>query len=84
LKGLIDLVDCDSLALQQDERYASDLSDEEFALVRPLLPAAKPCGRKPTDPRAILNALFYLVRAGCTWRYLPNDFPPFTPVQNRF
>jgi len=66
------------------ERYASDLSDEEFALVQPLLPASKPRGRKPTEPRAILNALFYLVRAGCPWRYLPKDFPPFTTVQNRF
>jgi transposase len=66
------------------ERYASDLSDAEFALVAPLLPARKPCGRKSTDPRAILNALFYLVRAGCPWRYLPKDFPPFTTVQNRF
>ena len=65
-------------------RYATDLSDQEFALVQPLLPASKPCGRKPTDPRAILNALFYLVRAGCPWRYLPKDFPPFTTVQNRF
>jgi transposase len=66
------------------ERYASDLSDAEFALIAPLLPAPKPCGRKPTDPRVILNALFYLVRAGCPWRYLPKDFPPFTTVQNRF
>jgi hypothetical protein len=46
------------------ERYASDLSDEEFALIEPLLPRAKPRGRKPTDPRRILNALFYLVRTG--------------------
>jgi transposase len=66
------------------ERYASDLSDEEFALVQPLLPARKPSGRKPTDPRTILNALFYLIRTGCPWRYLPKDFPPFTTVQNRF
>jgi transposase len=66
------------------QRYASDLSDAEFALLEPLLPARKPCGRKPTDARAILNALFYLVRAGCPWRYLPKDFPPFTTVQNRF
>jgi transposase len=66
------------------QRYASDLSDEEFALVQPLLPVPRPSGRKPTDPRAILNAFFYLVRAGCPWRYLPKDFPPFTTVQNRF
>jgi transposase len=66
------------------ECYASDLSDKEFALVQPLLPTPKATGRKPTDPRAILDVLFYLVRAGCPWRYLPKDFPPFTTVQNRF
>jgi transposase len=65
-------------------RYSSDLSDAEFALIAPLLPAAKACGRKRTDPRIILNALFYLVRAGCPWRLLPKDFPPFTTVQNQF
>jgi transposase len=65
-------------------RYASDLSDEEFALIEPLLPPAKTRGRKPTDPRVTLNALFYLVRVGCPWRYLPTDFLPFTTVQNRF
>jgi transposase len=66
------------------ERYASDLSDQEFALIRPLLPDPKPLGRKPTDARSILNALFYMIRCGCPWRYLPKDFPPFTTVQNRF
>ncbi len=66
------------------ERYASDLSDESFALVQPLLPVRKPSGRRPTDPRVILDAMFYLIRAGCPWRYLPRDFPPFTTVQNRF
>ena len=66
------------------ERYASDLSDEEFALISPLLPAASRRGRKRTDPRIILNALFYLIRAGCPWRYLPKDFPAFTTVQNQF
>jgi transposase len=66
------------------ERYASDLSDQEYALIQPLLPAPKPVGRKPTDARSILNALFYMIRCGCPWRYLPKDFPPFTTVQNRF
>lgn len=66
------------------ERYATDLSNAEFALVAPLLPPAKRRGRKPTDDRTILNALFYLIRAGCPWRLLPKCFPPFTTVQNRF
>jgi putative transposase len=65
-------------------RYSSDLSDAEYALIEPLLPAPHRRGRKPTDSRIILNALFYLLRAGCPWRFLPKDFPPFTTVQNRF
>ena len=66
------------------ERYSSDLSDEEFALIFPLLPAPKRRGRKRRCAREILNALFYLIRSGCPWRLLPKDFPPFTTVQNRF
>ncbi len=66
------------------DRYASDLSDEEFVLIDPVLPAPTRRGRKPTDARSILNALFYMIRCGCPWRYLPKDFPPFTTVQNRF
>jgi transposase len=66
------------------DRYSSDMSDEEFEWVAPLLPASKKRGRKPTDFRVILNAVFYMVRGGCRWRLLPKDFPPFTTVQNRF
>src|SRR5271154_2088120 len=65
-------------------RYSSDMSEAEFALIAPLLPPHKRRGRKPTDPQAILNAIFYMIRCGCPWRYLPKDFPPFTTVQNRF
>ena len=65
-------------------RYSTDMSDAEFSLILPLLPALKTRGRKRTDPRIILNALFYLTRAGCPWRLLPKDFPPFTTVQNQF
>jgi len=65
-------------------RYSSDMSEAEFALIEPLLPPPKRRGRKPTDPQVILNAMFYLIRCGCPWRYLPKDFPPFTTVQNRF
>jgi transposase len=60
------------------------MSDAEVALIGPLLPPPKRRGRKPTDALIVLNALFYLIRAGCPWRYLPKDFPPFTTVQNRF
>ena len=66
------------------DRYSSDLSDAEFALIAPFFPGPKRRGRKPRDLREILNAVFYLLRAGCPWRMLPKDFPPFTTVQNRF
>jgi len=66
------------------ERYSSDMSEAEFALIAPLLPAPKKRGRKPTDAQHILNAIFYMIRCGCPWRLLPKDFPPYTTVQNRF
>ena len=53
-------------------------------MIFPLLPTRKRRGRRPTCAREILNALFYLIRSGCPWRFLPKDFPPFTTVQNRF
>lgn len=65
-------------------RYSSDMSDEEFALVAPLLPKRKKRGRRPTPSRVVLDAMFYMIRTGCPWRMLPRDFPPFTTVQNRF
>jgi transposase len=46
-------------------RCASDMSEAELALIAPLMPPSKRRGRKPTDARIILNALFYLIRCGC-------------------
>jgi transposase len=66
------------------ERHTGDLSDEEYALIEPLPPQPKRRGRKPTLARTILNAIFYLARCACPWRYMPKDFPPHTTVQNRF
>ena len=65
------------------KRYTSDLSDEEYAVIGPLLPQPKRRGRKPTSARTIWNAIFYLARCACPWRYMPKDFPPYTTVQNR-
>jgi putative transposase len=48
------------------QRYASDLTDEAFALIGPMLPPAKNGGRRPaTDLRIVLNAILYLLRTGC-------------------
>ena len=66
-------------------RYPSDLTDEEWAVVAPLIPPARPGGRKrDTDMRAVVNALMYILSTGCQWRALPKDFPPRGTVYNYF
>jgi putative transposase len=67
-------------------RYGSDLTDAEWARLEPLIPAATPGGRpRKTDMRAAMNAILYLLRTGCPWRYLPSDgFPPRSTVYNIF
>jgi putative transposase len=65
--------------------YPTDLSDAEFACLAPLLPPPKPRGRPWKHPvREVLDALFYLVRAGCQWRLLPREFPPWQTVSHWF
>jgi putative transposase len=65
--------------------YPSDLTDEQWAILQPLIPAARPGGRpRKTDMRRVLDALFYVTRQGCTWRALPHDFPPWKTVYNYF
>jgi len=65
--------------------YPSDLSDPEWELLKPLLPAVKRRGRKRTvDLREIVNAIFYVLRTGCAWDYLPHDFPPSDTVYGYF
>ncbi len=66
-------------------RYASDLTDEEWKLIAPHLPPAKPLGRRrATDLRQAVNAMLYLLTTGCQWRLLPKQFPPYTTVQRFF
>jgi len=65
--------------------YPSDLADREWNLIKPLLPRAKPGGRpRATDLRMVLNAIFYLDRTGCAWRYLPREYPPWETVYGYF
>lgn len=66
-------------------RYPTDLTDEEWERVRPLLPRPAKRGRPPsTDQREMLNAIRYLARAGCGWRMLPVQFGPWQTVHWRF
>jgi putative transposase len=62
------------------QRYETDLTDEQFALLEPFLPRPKRTGRPPADLRQVLNGILYLVRTGCQWRLLPKDFPPWSTV----
>ena len=61
--------------------YPSDLTDAEWALLAPFIPAALPGGRpRSTDIREVLDAIFYLLRGGCAWRLLPHEFPKWQTV----
>ena len=65
--------------------YPTDLSDEQWKLLEPMLPPACLRGRKRTvDLREVVNAILYLLRSGCAWRYLPHDFPKWTTVYYYF
>jgi len=64
-----------------DKRYASDLSDQEFDILAPLVAQKEGSGKQRTvNIREILNAIFYRLRTGCQWRMLPTDFPPWNHV----
>ena len=59
-----------------------DLSDEEWAVLEPLMPKARKSGR--ADDRKIMNAIFYVLRTGMPWRDLPERYGPYTTAYNRF
>ena len=66
-------------------RYASDLTDAEWALLEPLMPAPSAIGRpRETDLRLVANAILYMASTGCQWRQLPREFPPYSTVQGYF
>jgi transposase len=66
-------------------RYPSDLTDEEFALVEPLIPPSKRGGNKRhVSVREVLNGLMYILSTGCQWRAIPKDLPPRSTVHDYF
>lgn len=61
--------------------YPSDLTDAQWAAIAPMIPDAAPGGRpRKADKREIVEAILYILRAGCAWRLLPHDFPPWQTV----
>lgn len=66
-------------------RYPSDLTDEEWAGIEPLIPPAKRGGRRRSvDLREVVQGLLYMLETGCQWRHLPKDFPPRSTVWEYF
>ena len=66
-------------------RYRTDLTDAQWRMLAPLIPAPKPGGRPAIHQRReLLNAMLYWLRAGCAWRLLPHDLPPWQTVYHYF
>ena len=65
--------------------YPSDLTDDQWELLAPLLPPPRPGGRpRSVDLREVVDAMLYLLRTGCPWRHLPHDLPPWGTVWSYF
>ena len=66
-------------------RYASDLTNAEWALISPFMPIASKVGRpRKTDLRSVVEAILFMASTGCQWRALPKDFQPYSTVQGYF
>lgn len=74
-----------SLIVNHDIIYPTDLSDAQWTLIEPLIPPPKPGGRhRDIDIRQVINAIFYLLRSGCAWRMIPKDYPDYGSCYNYF
>src|SRR6266511_3456105 len=70
---------------RSQQRYPSDLTDEEWSHVAPLIPLAKHGGRKrKVDVREVVNGIMYVLSTGCQWRYVPIDLPPKSTLFDYF
>lgn len=66
-------------------RYPTDLTDAQWAILEPLVPAVRPGGRPATHARReIVDALLYVLRGGISWRSLPHEYPPWQTVYDYF
>ena len=68
----------------QIAQYDTDVTDAQWQLLKPLLPAPKRRGRPRTSLREVCNAVLYLIKSGCPWRLLPKSFPPWKTVYHHF
>ena len=65
--------------------YPSDVTDEQWGFLEPLIPTAKTGGRpRSLESRQIINAVMYIVRSGCAWRMLPKEYGPWETIYGHF
>ena len=64
--------------------YPSDLTDDQWAIIEPLIPVNRVGRPRKVDMREVLNAIFYLTRSGCQWDMLPHDLPAKSTVYDHF
>jgi putative transposase len=73
------------MGIRAGQRYPTDLTDAQWAILEPLFPGREGPGRpRELDLREVVNALLYLTRTGCQWRLLPKDFPNYNSVRYYF
>ena len=70
--------------MSKRKNYPTDLTDNEWSLIEPLLPRQKTGRPRKYGQREMLNAITYLARTGCSWRMLPHDLPPWEAVYAYF
>ena len=67
--------------MEANQRYPTELTDAQWAVLSPLIPPPKPGGRpRRVDMRQVCNAIFYIDRTGCQWRMLPREYPNWKTV----
>jgi transposase len=76
-------------AIPRQQQYTTDVTDAQWAIIEPLFPATKSGSSKGGRPRnveirQVVNAILYLLKTGCPWRYLPSDFPKWRTVYDYF
>jgi putative transposase len=71
--------------MPQENRYPTDLTDAQWKVIKPLVPDHGTMGRPlKHERRRIVDAILYITQAGCAWRMLPHDFPPWLTVYDYF
>jgi putative transposase len=71
--------------MSERKPYPSDVTDDEWEILSPLVPPPKPGGRpRQVNMREVFNAIFYVLKSGCQWDMLPHEFPPKGTVYHYF